>query len=199
MTGRRAPSRRVAIVAMGAAVVVAGLVAAGALAGGGAGTDATETPTPPATATGSVDTHPAADLTTTVTRIVDGDTLYLADLDERVRLIGIDTPETKAPNAGVECFGPEATRHLADLVPPGTRVDVVWDLDRYDRYKRPLGYLYRASDGLFVNRRMVADGYATAYTVPPNVAHAEEFAAAQREARADGRGLWSACGSHQDS
>ena len=191
-TRRRRPLRR-AVAA--AAAIGAILVAAAGCSTGGAGGAAVGSPT----AAGAIDTIPTADLTTTVTRIVDGDTLYLADLDERMRLIGIDTPETRDPDTGVQCFGPEATRHLTDLVPPGTRVRVVWDVDRYDRYDRPLGYLYRASDGLFVNRRMVADGYATAFTVPPNVAHVDDFVAAQREARAAGRGLWSACRSASPS
>lgn len=132
-------------------------------------------------------------LVTTVTRIVDGDTLRLADLEARLRLIGVDAPETRHPDRGVECFGREAAERLEELVPPGTRVRVVWDVERRDRYDRPLGYLHRAEDGLFVNLQMVRDGYASAYTVPPNVAHADEFVAAQRAAREAGRGLWSAC------
>lgn len=134
-----------------------------------------------------------AGLVTTVERIVDGDTLYLADLDERLRLIGIDTPETRHPDRGVECFGRRAAAHLADLVPPGTAVRVVFDVERRDRYGRPLGYLYRAEDDRFVNRAMVADGYARVSTVPPNVARAEVLRAAERRARAAGRGLWTAC------
>lgn len=128
---------------------------------------------------------------TTVERIVDGDTLYLAGLDVRARLIGIDTPETRHPQRPVECFGREAAAHLAELVPPGTRVRVEFDVDRTDDFDRPLVYLYRADDGLFVNLRMVADGYASASTVPPNVRHAEAFVTAQRDAREARRGLWS--------
>lgn len=133
-------------------------------------------------------------LETTVTRIVDGDTLYVSDLSVRVRMIGIDTPETVHPDRGVECFGREATEHLTGLVPPGTRVVVGFDVERTDRHDRPLGYLWRVSDGTLVNLAMVEDGYAQAYTVPPNVRYSERFLAAQREARAAGRGLWAACG-----
>lgn len=143
----------------------------------------------PASAAG----EPAEGLPSTVARIVDGDTLYLAGLPERARLVGIDTPETRHPRRGVECFGPQATAHLARLVPPGTAVTLTFDVERTDRYGRPLVYLWRTSDGLFVNLRMVADGYAQVLTVPPNVRHAERFVSAQREARAAGRGLWSAC------
>ncbi|MDP8927682.1 MAG: thermonuclease family protein [Actinomycetota bacterium] len=134
-----------------------------------------------------------AGLATTVTRIVDGDTLYVADLPERVRLIGIDTPETRHPNKGVECYGREASARLAELVPPGTRVRLEFDVERHDRYGRPLAYVWRADDPLHVNLAMVRDGYAQAYTVPPNVRHSDQFVAAQREARDAGRGLWSAC------
>lgn len=136
-------------------------------------------------------------LITTVERIVDGDTLYVADLEERVRLIGIDTPETRHPQKGVECFGREASAHLAALTPPGTRVRVEWDVQSRDRYGRPLGYLHRVDDDLFVNLRMVADGYASVSTVPPNVRHEPAFVEAQRRARDAGRGLWSQCGSGQ--
>jgi len=128
----------------------------------------------------------------TVARVVDGDTIVLDD-DVRVRLIGIDTPETKDPRRPVECFGQEASAHMIKLLPAGTRVRVVYDVERTDRYGRTLAYLYRASDGLFVNAAMVRDGFASAYTVPPNVAHADEFVALNREARETGRGLWSAC------
>lgn len=132
-------------------------------------------------------------LETTVTRISDGDTLHVADLDERMRLIGVDAPETRHPYRGVQCFGREATAHLRELVPPGTAVVVDFDVERHDRYGRPLGYLRRASDQLFVNLAMVEDGYAQAMTVPPNVRHADRFVAAQGRAREAGRGLWSAC------
>lgn len=134
-----------------------------------------------------------AGLDTVVDRIVDGDTLYVAALEERVRLIGIDTPETKHPNRDVECFGHEAAAHLMSLVPPGTEVRVVFDVEREDRYGRPLGYLYRVQDGAFINLRMVADGYAQVATYPPNVTHADEFVAAQASARDASRGLWEAC------
>lgn len=127
-----------------------------------------------------------------VERIVDGDTLVLAG-GTRVRLIGIDTPETKDPRQPVECFGQEASAHLTDLVPTGTPVRLVYDIERQDRFDRTLAYLYRSADGLFVNAAMVRDGYAAAATFPPNVARAEEFVALQREARERGLGLWGAC------
>ena len=132
-------------------------------------------------------------LVTEVVRIVDGDTLVLADLEERLRLIGIDTPETP-PGEPPDCYGEEATDHLAALVPPGTEVAVTFDVERADQYDRPLGYLHRTDDGTFVNLAMVADGYASTLTIPPNVRHEDELVAAQREAREAGLGLWGACG-----
>jgi micrococcal nuclease len=129
---------------------------------------------------------------TTVQRVVDGDTIVVAG-GARVRLIGMDTPETKDPRRPVGCFGKEASRRTEQLLTPGTRIVLVYDVDRFDRYGRTLAYVYRASDGVFVNASLVRDGYAVAYTVPPDVAHADEFVALQRAARDAGRGLWSAC------
>jgi micrococcal nuclease len=130
--------------------------------------------------------------TRTVERVVDGDTIVV-DGGERVRFTGIDTPETVDPRRPVQCFGREASAHVNELLPEGTRVALVADVERTDRYGRTLAYVYRATDGLFVNAALVRSGYAQAYTVPPNVAHADEFVRLQREAREAGRGLWSAC------
>lgn len=132
----------------------------------------------------------------TVSRIVDGDTIHVkvAGRDEDVRLLGIDTPETHKPNTPVECFGVEATKHITQLIPPGTDVQLVRDVEARDRYGRLLAYVYRSRDHLLVNLAMVRDGYAAAYTYPPNVAHADEIVAAASDARQHDRGLWRACG-----
>ncbi len=127
-----------------------------------------------------------------VERIVDGDTIVVAG-GERVRLIGVDTPESVKPGTPVECFAKEASRHLESLIPPGVAVVLVADVEPTDRYDRTLAYVYRASDGLFVNEALVADGYANVATFPPNVAHVDDFLAAERAARRADRGLWSAC------
>ncbi|MGH9049506.1 MAG: thermonuclease family protein [Acidimicrobiia bacterium] len=134
---------------------------------------------------------PAGD-DTTVERHVDGDTLWVDDR-VKVRLIGIDTPETQHPSRTVECFGEEASAFLAELLPLGTDVRLVYDVEPEDRYGRTLAYVYRAQDGLFVNAELVRDGYAQVYTAPPNVTHVERFLALQTEARQARRGLWSAC------
>ncbi len=111
----------------------------------------------------------------------------------KVRLIGIDTPETHDPEEGVQCFGKEASDFLSELLPLGTRVRLVYDVEHLDRYGRTLAYIYRSADGLFVNAELVREGYARAYTVPPNVEHVDEFVALQTKARESDRGLWSAC------
>ena len=134
---------------------------------------------------------PAGD-DTTVESVTDGDTIRVAG-GTRVRLIGIDTPEVADPRTGVECFGPEASARMRELLAPGTPVRLVYDVERLDRYERTLAYVYRLPAGEFVNASMVGDGYASAYTVPPNVAHADEFVALQREAREANRGLWGGC------
>jgi micrococcal nuclease len=129
---------------------------------------------------------------TVLERVVDGDTIVVSG-GERVRLIGIDTPETVDPRRPVQCFGREASAHMAELLPPGTAVRLVADVEATDRYGRTLSYVYRAGDGLFVNAAMVEAGFAVTATYPPNVAHADDLAALAREAREAGRGLWSAC------
>jgi micrococcal nuclease len=130
-----------------------------------------------------------------VERVVDGDTLTvrIGGRSERVRLIGIDTPESVDPRRPVECFGKEAAAHLAELLPEGSAVRLERDVEPRDRFDRLLAYVYRRSDGLFVNLAMVADGYAEVATFPPNVAHTADFTAAAADAREAGRGLWGAC------
>lgn len=132
-----------------------------------------------------------------VSKEVDGDTIHvhIGGADERIRFIGIDTPETHGRNGLVECFGKEAAEHTASLIPVGTEVRLVRDAEARDRYGRLLAYVYRAQDNLFVNLALARDGYADVLTFPPNVAHADEFVAAARSARNANLGLWSKCGS----
>jgi micrococcal nuclease len=127
--------------------------------------------------------------------VVDGDTIVarLGGRDEKVRFIGIDTPETVDPRKPVQCYGPEASHHLKSLLPPGTPIRIERDAEQRDVYGRVLGYVWRQHDQLFVNEAMVADGYAHVLTIPPNVAYTGEFTHAASAARASGSGLWSAC------
>jgi micrococcal nuclease len=132
--------------------------------------------------------------TARVLRVVDGDTILVASggRQERVRYIGVDTPETVKPHTPVQCFGKSASAENHRLV-DGQEVRLVGDAEARDRYGRLLAYVYRVSDGLFVNAALVDGGYATVLTIAPNVRFAERFAALARQARDAGRGLWSAC------
>lgn len=131
----------------------------------------------------------------TVERVVDGDTVVvrLGGRDERVRLIGINTPETVDPRKPVQCFGKEASNRTKSLLPRGTAVRLERDVEARDRYGRLLAYVYRAQDGTFVNLALAQEGFAESLTIPPNVAYADRFAAAVADARRASRGLWGAC------
>lgn len=131
-----------------------------------------------------------------VEHVVDGDTVVVrtGGVEERVRLIGIDTPESVKPGTEVECFAEEASQRTGDLLPEGTEVLLERDVEVRDRYDRLLAYVYRSSDGLFVNEALVIDGYAQPATYPPNLAHNERLMQAGREARETQRGLWGTCG-----
>ena len=121
-----------------------------------------------------------------VVRHTDGDTLWLSGIG-KVRLIGVDTPEVYG---GVECFGRRASGFVERVVPLGARVRYRLGVEERDRYGRALAYVW-LDDGRFLNRLLVARGYAQPLTVPPNVDYADRFLAAQRKARKAQRGLWS--------
>jgi len=131
-----------------------------------------------------------------VTRVVDGDTIVvdLGGRSEKVRLLGIDTPETKSPTKPVQCYGKEASAHTAELLDPGTEVRLERDVEERDAYGRLLAYVYRTADGLFVNLDLARGGYASLLTYAPNVAHAGELSSAVDDARTRQAGLWGACG-----
>ena len=115
----------------------------------------------------------------------DGDTITVLIDDktkERIRLIGIDAPEK-----GQEPWGKESYKAMRQLV-EGKRVRLETDVTKRDQYKRLLAYVYAGDT--FVNLEMVRQGQAVVYTVPPNVAHVEEYRKAQVEAREAGRGVW---------
>lgn len=130
----------------------------------------------------------------TVVRVVDGDTL-IVEMDgseERVRLIGVDTPETVHPTMPVECFGPEASARLEEMAPPGSSLRLERDEELRDHFGRILAYAH-TPDGTFVNRELVAEGYGEAMEIPPNTALTPLMRDAELEARSEGAGLWSAC------
>jgi micrococcal nuclease len=124
-----------------------------------------------------------------VSRVVDGDTIYvvIGNQIEAVRYIGINTPETHHPTKGREPYGEAATAVNQQLV-DGRWVTLVLDTQYRDRYGRLLAYVW--ADGRFVNAELVHRGYAQAATYPPNVRYAEHFRQLERGARENGRGLW---------
>lgn len=122
-------------------------------------------------------------------RVVDGDTIHvkLWERVEKVRYIGVNTPETHHPTRGEEPGGREAAEMNRRLV-AGQRVRLELDVRARDRHGRLLAYVWVGD--LMVNAELVRLGYAQVMTVPPNVKHQELFVKLQREARDAGRGLW---------
>jgi micrococcal nuclease len=120
-----------------------------------------------------------------VTKHTDGDTLWLSGIG-KVRLIGMDTPEVYF---GAECFGREASAFVERTVPLGAEVRYRLGVEERDRYGRALAYVW-LRDGRFLNRLLVARGYAQPLTIPPNVEYEDLFVRVARRARDAGRGLW---------
>jgi micrococcal nuclease len=136
-------------------------------------------------------TAPGAALTGKVVRVSDGDTVRVrvdGGREERVRYIGIDTPEL----ASDDCFAEQAAAFNERLV-AGRRVRLDLDADARDRYGRLLAYVHVGD--VFVNAALVRGGYARPLTVPPNVRFEDRFARLARDARREGRGLWASCSS----
>jgi micrococcal nuclease len=104
----------------------------------------------------------------------------------KVRMIGIDTPEVFGER---ECFGRQASAFVERIAPLDTRVRYRLGVEERDRYGRALAYVW-LRDGRFLNRLVVAGGYAQPLTIPPNVEYEDVFVRAARRARAAGRGLW---------
>jgi len=129
-----------------------------------------------------------------VIRAVDGDTIVVTP-NEKVRLIGVDTPETVHPAQTVQCFGKQAKQFTRDAV-EGKSVRLVLDQNNAkrrhkDRYGRTLAYAY-LDDGRMLNRELIRQGYAHAYTRFP-FSHSVEFKELERVARTEAVGLWSTC------
>ncbi|PJC27911.1 nuclease [Candidatus Shapirobacteria bacterium CG_4_9_14_0_2_um_filter_39_11] len=142
------------------------------------------TPTPSLSSPTEVPTE-----TFKVTRVIDGDTIEIEG-GERVRYIGIDTPETVDPRKPVQCFGIEASKKNKELV-EGKNVRLEKDITDKDKYGRLLRYVY--IDNIFINLELVKQGFAFSYTYPPDIKYQAEILAAEAEAREANRGLWAAC------
>lgn len=129
-----------------------------------------------------------------VTKVIDGDTVKLEN-GKTVRLLGIDTPETKHPKKSVECFGKEASAETKNLL-EGKIVVLEKDISETDKYNRLLRYIYLPLDNgqiLFVQDYLVREGFATALTFPPDVKFSEQLREAERFAKEENKGLWSKC------
>lgn len=129
-----------------------------------------------------------------VVDVVDGDTakVRIGGLTTTLRLIGIDTPETKDPRRPVECFGREASAKASKLL-AGQTVRLTYDSsqDRIDRYGRTLAYVW-LSDGQSYGWQMLHDGFASEYTYDLPYRYQAQFRAEQADARDARRGLWAA-------
>jgi len=126
------------------------------------------------------------DVWRTCVAVIDGDTIVL-DGNERVRLIGVDTPETKDPRKPVQYFGREACEFTKRLV-EGLKVRLDYDLNKKDKYGRTLAYVY-LEDGTFLNAEIIKKGYGFAYR-HFLFKYYDEFKRYEREAREKGIGLW---------
>jgi micrococcal nuclease len=142
----------------------------------------------------------------TVRRVIDGDTVVVqlwGGRRERVRLIGVDTPEVHESEkltremartghhstTTLRRLGRRAAAFTAALLPAGRRVRLELDVERHDRDERLLAYVWR-DDGLFINLALLEAGQARLLTIPPNVRHADRFRACATAARSSQRGLW---------
>lgn len=127
--------------------------------------------------------------------VIDGDTLdiVIGGQTERVRLIGVDAPESVSRETPDQCFGAEASDALRSLLPEGTEVRLSKDAEARDRYGRLLAYVHRADDDLFVNRWLLDGGYADAVFFEPNTTYRSPFTDARDAAQRAGVGLWAAC------
>jgi len=135
-----------------------------------------------------------------VIRVIDGDTVVITG-GSRVRLIGIDTPET-SPNRRAMDYAKKNAKNINDVIVMGKKasgftrnlvdgknVRLELDVERYDGYDRLLAYVY-LEDDTFVNEEIVRQGYANLLTISPNVKHATLFRKAFKDAQQNGRGLW---------
>lgn len=129
----------------------------------------------------------------TVVNVVDGDTIVVRDgrgSEGTVRILGVDTPETKKPGSPIQCFGPEASAFTHTAL-AGRRVTLRYDVERYDKYGRTLAAVW--VDGHDHARVLLAEGYARFLVIAPNGREAKAYLALELQARRAGRGLWGAC------
>jgi len=122
-----------------------------------------------------------------VVYVYDGDTVKLAN-GEKVRYIGIDTPEMNYKNPPAEYLAQEAKEFNRRLV-YGKTVHLEFDTERRDKYNRLLAYVY--VDNISVNEKLIEEGFAKTFVIPPNTRYADDFLRLQLKAKEEKRGLWS--------
>lgn len=142
--------------------------------------------------------------TAKVLYVIDGDTLKVMHNGKKqsVRLIGIDAPESRRNRKALKdsarssndinaiiVQGKLAKRYVRGLVKKGDIVNIRFDIEKRDRYRRLLGYVYLA-DGRMLNDLIIRNGYASPMTIPPNVKYQRKFLQSYRYARKHGLGLW---------
>ena len=151
---------------------------------------------PAAVAAPAIDIPPAA-FTASVVRIVDGDTIIARTTAGgpklRVRVVGIDTPESVKPGEGVACYGHQASAFTASLLPVGASIKAAYEVDQHDTYGRELWDIW-LPDGRSLEAVLAASGVARIDPFPPNTQHADVLAGASVSAQRAKRGLWGACG-----
>lgn len=134
----------------------------------------------------------------TVVRVVDGDT-YVVNLDgeeTKVRLIGVDTPESVAPDSYTEKtgkentdFGKEVSDYMKEQIKEGDVLFLEFDVSKYDKYNRVLAYAY-FPDGEMIQEKLLKEGKAQVMTVQPNSLYSKRFLEIQQKARDEGVGMW---------
>lgn len=122
-----------------------------------------------------------------VERVIDGDTIVLVG-GEKVRYIGVDTPELPHPKKRAQPYAKEAMEFNRRLV-ESQKVRLEMDVERQDKYSRTLAYVF-LENGRFVNAELLKEGYAQLLTIPPNVRYVDLFTSLQSQARENKRGLW---------
>lgn len=138
-----------------------------------------------------------------VSRVIDGDTIEIST-GQKVRYIGINTPETVHPEKPVQCFGKEASVRNKELI-EGKLVHLEKDISETDKYGRLLRYVYlkenESAPTIFINDYLIRQGYAHSSSYPPDIKYQDQFRQAEADARDNNRGLWTECpaGTNQQS
>jgi len=131
-----------------------------------------------------------------VVKVIDGDTIEI-ETGERVRFIGVDTPETVHPKKSIQCYGREASNKMKSLL-SNKWIYLEKDVSETDRYGRLLRYIYlpnlnNPTEAIFIDEYLIENGYGKVITYPPDVKYHDKLLVAQKNAQAENRGLWQKC------